>query len=151
MKKKYVVLIACLMALLGVAVGCLICFVWARPYLPGGSAYMANAVSDNEFAKLEEIQAYLDYYFVGDMDEQALLDGAASGLISGTGDRWSYYVSAEDMDAFLEGQNNAYVGVGITIQKGENENGFEVIKVTRNSPAQEAGVLPGDILHAVEG
>lgn len=148
MKKRYVVLIACLVALLGVAGGCLICYHWARPYLPGGSLYMANA---GDYAKLEEIQAYLDYYFVGELDETTLLDGAASGLISGTGDRWSYYISAEDVADYQEGQNNAYVGVGITIQQGETENGFEVTKVSKNSPAQEAGVLPGDILHAVEG
>ncbi len=152
MKNRYVVLLTCVVALLGIAVGCAVCFLWVRPYLPGGSVYMANAVSEeNDFAKLQEIQAYLDYYFVGEMDEQQLMDGAAAGLIAGTGDQWSYYISAKDMDAFHEAQNNEYVGVGITIQGREDELGFNVVSVTKNSPAMEAGVLPGDILSAVEG
>ena len=69
MKNRYVVLLTCVVTLLGIAVGCAVCFLWVRPYLPGGSVYMANAVSEeNDFAKLQEIQAYLDYYFVGEMD-----------------------------------------------------------------------------------
>ena len=159
MKKRYVILLVCLVALLGIAVGCLTCFVWARPYLPGGAIYTANTLAANQaergekntYAKLAEIQSYLDYYFVGDLDETQLIDSAAAGLVSGTGDRWSYYIPASQLSSYQEDVNNSYVGVGITIQQGDNESGFEVISVSRNSPAMEAGVLPGDVLNAVEG
>ena len=149
MKKRTVILIVCLAVVLGLAAGCLLCFVWTKPYLPGGEIY--DTYMSGDYSKLAEIQAYLDYYFVGDLDETQLLDGAAAGLVSGTGDRWSYYISAENVAAYQESVNNAYVGVGITIQQSELENGFEVVKVNRNSPAMEAGVLPGDILNDVEG
>ena len=55
MQKRYVILIACLVALVGIAAGCLLCFVWAKPYLPGGEVY--EAYMSDDYAKLYEIQA----------------------------------------------------------------------------------------------
>ena len=46
---------------------------------------------------------------------------------------------------------NAYVGIGITITVTEGESGLEVIKVNEGGPADEAGMLAGDIIIAVEG
>ena len=109
--------------------------------------------SDPVTAKVEEIGAYVDRYFIDDydMDEMvsAAADSAADAFVTATGDRWSYYISAEDMQAHTEQLNNAYVGVGITIL--EAENGFQVTSVTAGGPADQAGVREGDILIEVEG
>ena len=102
MKKRFSILSACLLALCGVGLGVVLCYIWAQPWLPGGVKYAAAQTTDSSFAKLDEIQAYLDYYFIGDLDEQKLLDNASAGLIAGTGDRWSYYISADDMAAYQE-------------------------------------------------
>ena len=44
-------------------------------------------------------------------------DAAADAMVKATGDRWSYYMSAEEYEAQREQSENAYVGVGITIQQ----------------------------------
>ncbi len=103
------------------------------------------------WAKLDEISYYIDKQYIGEADEKAMLDAAAAALVKGTGDRWSYYVPAEEVQAYNENMANAYVGVGITIQQREDGTGLDIIQVTQGGPAQEAGLLPGDILHAVEG
>lgn len=104
-------------------------------------------------SKLEEIEAYLSDYFIDDYDPEALsaaaADGAASAMIAATGDQWSYYISADDMEAHNEQVNNAYVGVGIIIQV--TEEGMKVTSVTAGSPAEAAGVQPEDLLVAVDG
>ena len=151
MKKRFSILSACLLALCGVGLGVVLCYIWAQPWLPGGVKYAAAQTTDSSFAKLDEIQAYLDYYFIGDLDEQKLLDNASAGLIAGTGDRWSYYISADDMAAYQEQMENAYVGVGITIRANGTEDGFVVVAVTKGGPAETAGVQPGDELIAVGG
>ena len=112
---------------------------------------MANSGSVS--AKMAELEAYLEAYFIDDYDLDAIRsaagDGAAAAMIEATGDRWSYYISAEDMDAHNEQLYNAYVGIGITIL--ETENGMEVKTVTAGGPAEAAGVQVGDLLTAVEG
>lgn len=102
--------------------------------------------------KVEEIQKYLDTFFIGEIDETAMGDAMAEGMIAGTGDRWSYYISAADYDSYLESVNNAYVGVGITIQLvNEDDPGFTVMDVTKGGPADQAGIQVGDMLTKVEG
>ena len=104
-------------------------------------------------SKLDEIESYLSDYFIDDYDPEALsaaaADGAASAMIAATGDQWSYYISADDMQAHNEQVNNAYVGVGIVIQV--TEDGMKVTSVTAGSPAEAAGVQPEDLLVAVDG
>ncbi len=102
--------------------------------------------------KLEEILFLLENYLVDGYDPENLDDLLAQAMIASTGDRWSYYVSAEEYDAYVEDSNNAYVGIGITIQYvSEEDPGFTIVSVSANSPAYEAGLENGDILTHVEG
>jgi carboxyl-terminal processing protease len=101
-------------------------------------------------SKLSELSQLIQQRYVETPDMTALEDAAASAMIHATGDRWSYYISAADYESHLEQMENAYVGVGITIQAAENDAGFLVIAVAEGGPAQEAGLLPGDLLIAVE-
>ena len=71
-------------------------------------------------------------------------------MIRATGDRWSYYIPATEYETYREQQENAYVGVGITIQQLEEENGFAIIQVSEKGPAAQAGILVGDVLIGVE-
>ena len=101
--------------------------------------------------KTSEISAYLDRYFIDDYDEQALADAAASAMVTATGDRWSYYLSAADYQTYEESMNNAYVGIGVTITAQEELGGMRIEAVTAGGPAEEAGLLTGDIITEVEG
>ena len=47
-------------------------------------------------AKTAEIGAYLDTFFIDDYDEDKLADAAAAAMVEATGDRWSYYLTAEE-------------------------------------------------------
>ena len=106
--------------------------------------------------KYTELMELVDAYYIGDdVDMTAVNDAMAAGVVAGLGDRWSYYVSAEDYQSYISNINNAYVGVGITIQantdESEVQDGFMVNEVTAGGPAEEAGVLAGFVLVAVDG
>ena len=101
-------------------------------------------------SKLQQLYRLIDDRYVGQYDEQTLFDYAATGMVAGTGDRWSYYVSAKDMNTFNEQRENAYVGVGITISPREDGLGADILRVEPNGSAQEAGIQGGDILYKVE-
>ena len=98
--------------------------------------------------KLQQLQALIEEKFIGDADSTALEDAAANAMVKATGDRWSYYISAEDYEAYTENMNNAYQGVGITITV--EDGGMRIVDVYPGSGAAEAGVEPQDLLIAVE-
>ena len=100
--------------------------------------------------KLDEILYLAQQYYVEDVDLEALRDGAAQGIVDALGDRWSYYVSAKDAQSHQEYVNNAYVGVGITVVTKADDPTITVQAVTKGGSAQEAGILPGDVLVRVE-
>ena len=88
--------------------------------------------------------------FIGEADQTVMEDAAAHAMVGALGDRWSYYIPADEYAAYMEQMNNAYVGVGITITPDEN-GGLRVITVTEGGPAAEAGMLVEDVIVAVDG
>lgn len=102
-------------------------------------------------AKTAEISAYLDRFFIDDYDEEKLADAAASAMVEATGDRWSYYLTAEEKSSYDEQMRNAYVGIGVTITAQKELGGMRIEAVTADGPAEEAGLLTGDIITEVEG
>ena len=101
--------------------------------------------------KTSEISAYLGKFFIDDYDEQALSDAAAKAMVTATGDRWSYYLSASEYESYKETMENAYVGIGITIVVDEDAGGLRIESVTADSPAYKAGLQVGDIILEAEG
>ena len=107
-------------------------------------------VGMNPPSKLDRLEALIDDCFIGEADSQTMEDAAAAAMVKATGDRWSYYLSAKDYDAHREQEENAYVGVGITIVQQEDDSGFLISMVTDGGPAQEAGIAVNDLLIGVE-
>ena len=88
--------------------------------------------------------------FVGEYEESDVIDNAMAGMIAGTGDRWSYYLSPESYQAEMEHRANAYVGIGVTVDYSREE-GLSIVGVTAGGPAEEAGLQPGELITAVDG
>ena len=107
-------------------------------------------VGINPPSKLDRLEALIEDCFIGEADFQTMEDAAAAAMVKATGDRWSYYISAKDYDAHREQEENAYVGVGITIQQQEDDSGFLIAAVIDGGPAQEAGIAVNDLLIGVE-
>ena len=101
--------------------------------------------------KLDRLAAAIDRKYIGEADTTAMEDAAAEAMIASLGDRWSYYISAEEYAAHLQRQNNAYVGIGVTIQGRQDQLGFDIVAVTEGGPAEEAGIQAGDIMTHADG
>lgn len=118
--------------------------------LASAVTFAAANVPREDNAKLDELRALVDEKFIGEIDWAAAEDSAAAGMVAGLGDRWSYYMSAERYDSYLEQMNNAYVGVGITVT--EREDGYiDVVEVVKGGPAEQAGIEAGDVLTHADG
>ena len=103
-------------------------------------------------------RALLEGYFLAryafveaDADLDDATDQALDALVNGLGDRWSYYRNEEDYQALITRRANHYVGVGVTVNLQEREEGLLVQAVTKGGPAEAAGIVTGDIIIAVDG
>ena len=115
------------------------------------SAAVALVLWGTPDSKLSELEQIIQDRFIGQADMEQAKDAAANAMVNALGDRWSYYISAQEYAAHQENKNNAYVGIGITVTKREDGSGFDILEVAPGGSAQEVGVLPGDILVEAEG
>ena len=102
-------------------------------------------------SKLDQLESLILERFIGEADQTAMEDAAAAAMVNALGDRWSYYLTATEYLDYKDRMANSYVGIGITIQSAEENEGFLITKVNEGGPAHEAGLLPGDVIVAVAG
>ena len=102
-------------------------------------------------SKLDQLGDLIEERFIGESDRTAFEDAAAHAMVAALGDEWSYYIPAGEYQSHMETVNNAYVGIGISIVAQEGVVGFEVTKVNAGGPAEDAGMLPGDVIVGIEG
>lgn len=102
---------------------------------------------------LAMVQTYLlaRFAFVEeDADLDKAVDAGLDAFVDGLGDRWSYYLTQEGYQSTTQRRANSYVGVGVTVDY-TREEGLLVQSVVKEGPADQAGVVPGDIITAVDG
>ena len=100
--------------------------------------------------KLNEINQKLNQLYIGEIDEQKLIDSALEGYVQGVGDEYTEYLTEEEVTALMEDVNGSYVGVGLYIAQNVGTNEILVVGVIEGSPANKAGILVGDIVKKVD-
>lgn len=103
-----------------------------------------------DVSSLQETYQTLKANFDGDLDDQALIEGAHRGLVEAAGDEYTVFLNAEESAAFnndLNGSIGGGIGVEVNIRNGVPT----AIRVLPDNPAAKAGVLAGDIILAVNG
>ncbi|MBE7048809.1 MAG: S41 family peptidase [Ruminococcaceae bacterium] len=78
--------------------------------------------------------------------QQNIIDGAISGMVSGLGDPYSRYLNTEALSDYEETRQEKFSGIGVTVRYDAEEDAIVVVSCYENSPAERAGILPGDIL-----
>lgn len=85
-----------------------------------------------------------------EISEDKLIKGAMDGMLNSIGDPYARYYSEEEYVAYLEQLDGSYHGIGALVGQPQG-NGVSVLKVYTKSPAEQAGLLTGDIITAVDG
>lgn len=103
-----------------------------------------------QFDKLLTLMDLVDQGYYEEYDVQDMLDGAASGILLGLGDPYTFYYTPEQFKEMWEDDEGEYAGVGLQISTSYLTRLCTISRVFDGSPAKEAGVLKGDILYMVE-
>ncbi len=100
----------------------------------------------DELQELIQNYEYIKKRYEGQVTEKKLLNGAINGMLDATGDP---FASMIEKDSNLEVQlNGSFVGIGIEMINNEEGN-IQVMTVFKDSPAEKAGMQPGDIIKSV--
>lgn len=113
----------------------------------GGNAEEQAKIS----TKMQELQSYIDRFYLFDYDEENVESGIYKGMMAGLGDVYTNYYTPEEYASFMESSNGSYSGIGAMLSQDYNTGIITVVKVFEGSPAAEAGVQPDDILYKVKG
>ncbi len=134
-RKTTMTLILCLYAVLAVGTGTL--------------AYR-NYRTQQTYGELSQLAAAVEANYYTEVDTDAAMDGAKKGYVAGLDDPYSQYMTEEEYAAYQTNEAGQMIGIGVTVTW--NEEGFlQVESVTENSPAEEAGILTGDRIIAING
>lgn len=129
----------------------LLAFTVAAAVIAGTKVYKTVG-GDEDFEdakKFVEIKNLLTANYIGEVDHAELGSYSAAAMVTGLGDQWSYYMSPQEYQTYQLYSSNEYANIGLSIIK--NDAGFSVVSVTPDSPSARAGLLPGQVIVAIDG
>ena len=120
-------------------------------YVIGYTRGMSSKQSwrSGDWSKLDEALFAIEQYYLEETDREKIIEGALSGLVGSLDDPYSEYLSIEDLEDMQIQLGNDYQGIGVEVTMENNR--VTVVMPFAGSPAQEAGLLPGDQIVEVNG
>ena len=110
-----------------------------------------NSLKTN--TKLSEIintyTGIVDNYY-DEIDEDALGDAAIKGMIDSLDDPYSNYMDSITTKDFNETVDGSFVGIGVVLQYDPELEYNKIIDITKNAPAEKAGLKKNDILVKID-
>ena len=102
------------------------------------------------YSTVSEIDDLVRENYFGEINENLLTAMMSGGYVEGVGDRYSYYMTADDYAAYKEEEKGNKGGIGIIAVYDSQNNNIYVAEVSEGSPAQLQGISKGDVITAVD-
>src|SRR5690348_11290795 len=87
--------------------------------------------------------------YVEPVDEAELVRVAAEAMLRHVGDPYAAFLSGTALSAYRSRLTGTATGLGL--QVGAREGHLTVLAAAEGSPAFEAGLRPGDVIHSIDG
>lgn len=103
--------------------------------------------------KLSQLQSMVDQYYL--FEDEIEVDkeesGIYQGFLYGLNDPYAVYYTPEELASFMDETTGSYCGIGAMVSQNMTTGVSTIIRVFEGSPAEEAGILPGDMIYKVDG
>ncbi len=99
--------------------------------------------------RIFEIDSMFALHEFNEMDYEAITDYVLHAYVAAVGDKYAEYYNEEAFEAMIESMKGQNQGIGVNIAYDSEKNAIGIINVMPSSPAEKAGVLPGDTIIAV--
>lgn len=103
-----------------------------------------------QYELLDEVKNYIEAHYYKEPDQQAMMDGAINGLLSGLGDGYTFYYPKEAWENLWKDDLGKYAGIGIQMLGDYRDGSVTITRVFKDTPAEQAGMKKGDVLYKVE-
>src|SRR3989344_8489596 len=106
----------------------------------------APAAVSVDFGLFWDVWRKLFQYYIdrATIDTQKLVWGAISGMVSSLGDPYTAFLPPKENREFKEDLGGEFEGIGA--QLGLKDGRIIVVATLRGTPAEKAGILPGDFI-----
>ena len=104
-----------------------------------------------EFEKLKKVMGIIESDYLKEYDVKKLEEGAIRGMLEALGDPYTSYFDKSETESFLTETEGDYEGVGMYISIDTKKDTVIVLSPIKGSPAEEAGVKPGDYITEING
>lgn len=104
--------------------------------------------------KVSRARDMIQEYYVDPLTKEQIDkmdDAAISAMVKSLNDPYSTYLNTEDFQDYQENNEEEYIGIGISVTFTPKDNSLIVMSPYDNSPAQKAGIIPGDRILSVNG
>ncbi|MCI3919527.1 S41 family peptidase [Paenibacillus sp. TRM 82003] len=116
----------------------------ASAVLGGAIVYVYSSMTMPDVSKLEHAMRQIEAKYLQPPDRTALIDGAIEGMLESLDDPYTTYMDQEEAKAFLQHISASFEGIGATME--EVDGRVVIVAPIKGSPAEEAGIRPGDIV-----
>ena len=99
---------------------------------------------------LASIRTMLEKGYIGELNDEQMLEMAVKGYVAGVGDLYTVYYTPEEMSEEYDTAMGNYVGIGIYMIIDYEEGTITVVQPMKGSPAEEVGLREGDIISKVD-
>ena len=112
---------------------------------------LAASPQFNLYSKLSSVDELFRSLYIGEINEDELVDAIIRGYIEGTGDSYAEYMNSDEFSKFMNDLGGELEGIGIMVIYNDEYKAMEIASVMPDSPALEAGIMPGDMIIEVDG
>ena len=108
---------------------------------------------ENVNDKLSQLQSMVDQYYLFEDEIEVGKEesGIYQGFLYGLNDPYAVYYTPEELASFMDETTGTYCGIGAMVSQNITTGVATIIRVFEGSPAEEAGILPGDMIFKVDG
>jgi carboxyl-terminal processing protease len=103
------------------------------------------------FAPFWETWDTLHRNYVDPLDDNALMEGAISGMMESIGDRHTNYYDPAMYKSINEEMGGQFGGIGASLKRDIKTGTLTIVSTIPGSPARQSGLLPGDVIAQVDG
>lgn len=104
----------------------------------------------NLYSNISELDDLVRANYYGEINENLLDAMVSGGYAQGIGDRYSYYMTADEYASYKQEEKGNRAGIGVIAVYDNKNNNIYVSEVSNGSPAQLQGISKGDVITAVD-